>query len=120
MWFIIIIGAIISTYLIPYLYDYRLKTNEVEIRICETSYSFKDSLWYKCQFKKKGGLVWTNFVEYSNCFANIRAIGYQDPKCFYKFKDYTYKQCIEFNDRAYELESEAIKKRKANRNIKVT
>lgn len=115
MWFLIIIAVGIFLFLIAFLHDYRLKTDEVKIRTFETSYSFKDSLLYGCKFKKKGAIFWTDFVEYSTCFAKVSSIAWPSPQYFYKFKGYTYKQCKEYNNRAYEIEQEAIKKRKADR-----
>ena len=117
MWFLIIIGAGIFLFLIAFLHDYRLKTDEVKISVFENWCSDAGSLSYGAKFKKKGAIFWTNFVTYSTAFAKVSPDVNRSPGGFHYLRGYSYKQCVEFNNRAYEREAEAIKKRKADRCI---
>lgn len=112
-------AAVIILFLIAFIHDYRLKTDEVKIRIFETWYSERDNLFYKAEFKKKGAILWTNFVDYSRLQAEVSQVTKQTPEGFYYLKNYTYKQCKEHNEEAYDKQRQAIKDRRASRYIEL-
>ena len=113
-----LIGLLIIVFVAAH--DLRIKTEKVEIRVIETSYSFKDSLWYKCQFRQKGCILWQDFVKFSSLYKKISEVAHNNTGYFNRFREYnTYQKCVDFNNKAYEELRKFREERNKNRNARI-
>jgi len=91
--------------------------SDVEIRITEAGFCFRDDIFYTCQFRKPGKWLWTTFKKFRS--GEVKDIISRDPASFFRYKDYSLEQCIKENEEAYKQLREYNELRDKNYIIKL-